>query len=137
MVALVAFLGLRQGASQEYDDLPATTTAAPPDNMPVEASQEEPVATGSSIADLQLALDAAIEMRQAAERKLLDSERDVEELEAYLDEIEARGEDPVDYADEGMEKFQPAFFAWQDAMQELEQAELIEAEARRALSERR
>ena len=58
------------------------------------------------------------------------SERDVEELERFIEELEARGEDPVDHAEEGMERFMPAFEAYEAAIDRLEQAEEEEAIAR-------
>ncbi len=58
------------------------------------------------------------------------SERDVEELERFIEELEARGEDPVDHADEGMERFMPAFEAYEVAIGRLERAEEEEAIAR-------
>ena len=52
-----------------------------------------------------------------------------------MQEIEARGEDPADYADEGLERFQPAFYAYQDAFERLELAETMRASARAELDQ--
>lgn len=111
-----------------------------PDSDAVDGKRVTPdiaalTAVQQRIADLKLALQASIEMRYAAEARLAESERAVEELEKFVEEIEARGEDPVDYADQGLEKLQPAFFAYQDAFAEFEQAERIEQAARDALTE--
>ncbi len=89
------------------------------------------------IADLEASLEAAIEVREAAEAELDMSETDVAELEKFVDEIEARGDDPVDYADEGLEKFQPAFYRYQEAFAVFEQAELLEQGTRDALNDAR
>ena len=65
-----------------------------------------------------------------AQAAMLKSERDVEELERFIEELEARGEDPVDHAEEGMERFMPAFEAYEIAIDRLEGAEEEEAIAR-------
>ncbi|MEM7764901.1 MAG: hypothetical protein AAF290_12620 [Pseudomonadota bacterium] len=124
--------------SAATEQAPAATNPNPnpkPLSAENDASTSAPADTvDMSVDQLELALAAAIEMREQAEAALADSEQAVEELEAYVAEIEARGEDPADYAEEGMKRFQPAFFAYQDAISELEQAELIESEARKALA---
>ncbi|MEO0346069.1 MAG: hypothetical protein AAF229_07395 [Pseudomonadota bacterium] len=101
--------------------------------------REAPAADGPtySIAELEQSLQLAIERREEAERVLDDSERDVEKLEAFVAEIRARGEDPADYADEGLEQFQPAFMRYQRAFAVFEEAELVEQAAREALAEAR
>ncbi|MEN7341296.1 MAG: hypothetical protein AAAFM81_00080 [Pseudomonadota bacterium] len=133
--AVIIIIAVRQSPNGASSEAPTPPADSPNSVALLAGDGDDSVPATSDLDDLESALAAAIEMREAAERKLEESERDVEALEAYLDEIEARGEDPVDYADEGIEKFQPAFFAWQDAMQEFEQAEIMEAEARRALAE--
>ena len=72
------------------------------------------------VADAKLALQAVEAERQNVEALLEQAERDVTELERFVDDIEARGEDPADYADEGLEIFQPAFYAYQDAIDQLD-----------------
>ena len=90
-----------------------------------------------SIAELEQALQLATERREQAEQVLDESERDVERLEAFVAEIRARGEDPADYADEGLEQFQPAFMRYQRAFAVFEEAELVEQAAQDALAEAR
>ena len=110
------------------DGAPGTTTPT------VEA---EPVAVRTArqrVADAEVALQTAIAQRKAAEAQLDAAEREVKELESWIDEIEARGDDPVDYADEGLEKLQPAFFAFQDASQRFELAESMEVTATEELA---
>ncbi len=86
------------------------------------------------VADAELALEMAAAQRKSAEADIAIAEREVEELEQWVAEIEARGEDPVDYADEGLEKLQPAFFAYQDAVQRFELAEAMEITATEELA---
>jgi len=81
------------------------------------------------VADAELALRAAVAERKAAEAEISKAERDVVELERWIEDIEERGEDPVDYADEGLEKLQPAFFAYQQAFDRFELAETMESAA--------
>ncbi|WP_405220808.1 hypothetical protein [Lentisalinibacter sediminis] len=88
-----------------------------------------------TVRDLELALGAAVEERKRAEALLEQSEQDVEDLERFIEEIEQRGEDPVDYAEQGLEMFQPAFYAYQEAFSRLEQAEASEAALREELAE--
>ena len=76
--------------------------------------------------DATLALQQAVAARKIAEAELQQTERSVEELESFIETIEARGEDPVDYADEGLAMFQPAFNAYMDAFHRLELAETME-----------
>lgn len=103
------------------------------------ASTATDTASGAtySIAELEQSLQLAIERREQAELVLDESERDVERLEAFVAEIRARGEDPADYADEGLEQFQPAFMRYQRAFAVFEEAELVEQAAREALAEAR
>lgn len=85
--------------------------------------------------DAALALQSAVAGRKSAEMEMQEAERSVEELERFIEEIEARGEDPADYADEGLAKFQPAFYAYQDAFDRLELAENMEQTAAKELAE--
>lgn len=117
---------------------PPPATEAPAATQEVEP-RAAPAADGTaySIAELEQSLQLAIERREEAERVLDESERDVEKLEAFVAEIRARGEDPADYADEGLEQFQPAFMRYQNAFAVFEEAELVEQAAREALAEAR
>ncbi|MEL6199514.1 MAG: hypothetical protein AAFR09_04820 [Pseudomonadota bacterium] len=122
---------------------PASTQAEPsgeasePAELP--ASPDAGTVSGAtySIAELEQALQLATERREQAEQVLDESERDVERLEAFVAEIRARGEDPADYADEGLEQFQPAFMRYQRAFAVFEEAELVEQAARDTLAEAR
>ncbi len=86
------------------------------------------------IEDATLALQVVVAERKSAEAELQQAERDVAALERFIEEIEKRGEDPVDYADEGLAKFQPAFYAYQDAFDRLELAETMEQVAAEELA---
>ena len=121
-------------------DAPGTVPAPLPDvelTAPEALEAESIEAMERRIADLQLALEAAINERKRAEADLQQSERDVSDLERFVEEIEERGEDPADYAEEGLEKFQPAFDRYQQSFNRLEQAEIMEETARDALDRAR
>ncbi len=119
---------------------PPEPTAAPVNAKPVEAvpgQVSEPATISAArqrVTNAELALQTAVAQRKAAEADINIAEREVEELERWVAEIEARGEDPVDYADEGLEKLQPAFFAYQDAAERLELAEAMEITATEELA---
>jgi len=119
----------------------APPSAAAPGGTPAGAERREAPQTAQELAtarqtlrDLELALGAAVEERKRAEALLEQSEQDVEDLERFIEQIEERGEDPADYADEGLEMFQPAFYAYQEAFSRLEQAEASEAALREELA---
>jgi Rad3-related DNA helicase len=76
--------------------------------------------------DLKLALQSVVTERENLEGQLQQAEREVTRLERFVEEIEERGEDPVDYADQGLAMFQPAFDAYQSAFDRLELAESLE-----------
>ena len=113
---------------------------APADEKPdgaLSSEEAEPDAVRAArqrVADAELALQLSTAQRKAAEIDIQTAEREVEELERWVAEIEARGEDPVDYADEGLEKLQPAFFAYQDASERFELAEEMEVTATEELA---
>lgn len=140
LVAFIAgagwwFLHDKSGAPQDHEDSPAA--AVSPGNEQLDNNSPAPGSDDSNeidtarqrIADATLALQAAIAQRKAAEADLQTAEQEVEALERWIAEIEARGEDPVDYADEGLAKLQPAFYAYEDAFDRLELAEAMEAAA--------
>ena len=112
---------------------PAGTPSASEQDEAPPAAQELATAR-QTVRDLELALGAAVEERKRAEALLEQSEQDVEDLERFIEQIEERGEDPADYAEEGLEMFQPAFYAYQEAFSRLEQAEASEAALREELA---
>ncbi len=115
---------------------PAAPAGTPASAAQAEAppTAQEPATVEQTVRDLELALGAAVEERKRAEALLEQSEQDVEDLERFIEQIEERGEDPADYADEGLELFQPAFYAYQDAFSRLEQAQASEAALREELA---
>lgn len=116
---------------------PAAAPAAAPSSVgPGEAPRaaQELATAQQAVRDLELALGAAVEERKRAEALLEQSEQDVEALERFIEQIEERGDNPADYAEEGLERFQPAFYAYQEAFSRLEQAEASEAALREELS---
>ncbi|MEO1595576.1 MAG: hypothetical protein AAFS02_10075 [Pseudomonadota bacterium] len=137
--AIVALWASRQPA-QDTAQAPVSSLEPAPGLLPAgDAAPAEAAVTGTSqrVADLEQALQLAIERRQRAEQQLEASEKDVERLEAFVDDIVARGEDPADYAEEGLKQFQPAFMRYEQAFASLEEAELVEQAARDALAEAR
>jgi hypothetical protein len=98
-----------------------------------ESSGDVPGARDRALAQLRADLDIALADLAEAEAALADSEREVQELEAFVAEIRARGEDPADYSGEGMARFQPAFFRYQDAAAAYGAAEQAVRDAREAL----
>ena len=95
-----------------------------------DGNQSEQVrAARQRVADAKLALQSAVDARESAEAEMQKAEVEIDELERWVAEIEERGEDPVDYADEGLARLQPAFFAYQDAFDRFELAETMEVEA--------
>lgn len=91
----------------------------------------------AAIAELENSLTISTEVRQLAAAELEKTEVALEELEQYVEDIEARGEDPSDFADEGLEKFQPAFYQYEERLAVLEQAEQMEQAVAEALQEAR
>ena len=141
LAAGVALLLLRDGPSTQptvdtvTDSAPAPTSDESGLASPAAVTEPATVlAARQRVADAELALEMAVAQRKAAEVEIEKAEREVEELERWVAEIEARGDDPVDYADEGLEKLQPAFFAYQDASQRFELAEEMEVTATEELA---
>lgn len=99
-----------------------------------DSQSEQLRAARQRVADATLAVQAAADARKAAELEMQRAEVEVAELERWVAGIEERGEDPVDYADEGLARLQPAFFAYQDAFDRFELAEAMEAEASEELA---
>ena len=141
-VAAVYFLG-RSPSPEATPEPPAADAADAPVALPPATTRPEDLEAESieamrqRVADLELALQTATDMRNEAEAALDASEREVEELEAYVEEMEASGKDPVDFADETMALFQPAFFRFEDASAAYERAELLEQAARDELAKAR
>ena len=62
-----------------------------------------------------------------AESLIAQSERDLADLERFVEELEEQGEDPADHADEGLQRFMPAFEAYELADEAVKRAEAAEA----------
>ena len=140
VLALIAGAGwwiLQDKAATEQQRDGATAPAVSPGagtadadlRQPGSSESDEVLAARQRIADATLALEAATLQRKAAEVDMQAAERELEELERWIADIEERGEDPVDYAEEGLARLQPAFFAYEDAFERFELAESMEAEA--------
>jgi hypothetical protein len=106
---------------------PTAQTAPSPDSRPLLQAEQR-------VRDLEATLALAQERLREAERGLAASETEVEELEQMIDAIKARGEDPADYSDLAMERFQPAFFRFQDAQAAHDNALRLRREAESALA---
>ncbi len=78
-------------------------------------------------ADLEKELAVAVQQRETAEEALRLVELEVGALEKILDDIEVRGENPVDAQDETLDAFQKLFADYQDAIKDFENAEREEA----------
>lgn len=123
----------RPGASQVSSSPASSATAAS-----VSAGGDESAEIEQQkliISELTRSLAAAIAAREQAEANLEQSEVAVAELEKYVEAIEARGEDPADYADEGLAMFQPAFYEYEESFALLKKAESMEQSVREALAE--
>ncbi|MFK8048053.1 MAG: hypothetical protein AB8B81_06455 [Halioglobus sp.] len=84
--------------------------------------------------DLTVALEEVVAERSSAEILLQEAEQDIASLERFIEEIEERGEDPMDYAEEGLAMFHPAANAYQDALDQLQLAQSKEKSAAMALA---
>lgn len=121
------------GSTQQDEKEPQVQTPARGTNDRVSPSSID--AARQRIEDASSALQSIIAQRKSAEMAMQEAERQVEELERFIEDIEARGEDPADYANEGLARFQPAFYAYQDAFDKLELAETMERAAAEELAE--
>lgn len=135
-IFIVIFWGNRAPRPAETPTEPSDATTDVASQAP-DVSNAEAASPVSDIAALEQALQIAVEWREQAEQQLDASERDVERLEAFVEEIRARGEDPADFADEGLEQFQPAFLRYEQAFAAFEEAERVEQLARARLAEAR
>jgi len=74
-------------------------------------------------------LDALAE----AEAALVESEREIEALEQYIADLEARGEDPAKHAFDAMERVNPVIDQFEPRARAVQEAEANEAAARQLL----
>lgn len=75
------------------------------------------------------ALERAQAAKANAERELERLDEELEQVEAYIAELEASGLNPVDYSEEGMEKMQPILAAYLDVEVKLAAADAAIEEA--------
>ncbi len=101
---------------------------------PADSPESMSVEPGLALDQAVAAFDAAQARHVATESAVDDalvslavSERALEDLERFVEDLESRGEDPAEHAEEGMKRFNPAFEAYERAMNELENAESDEA----------
>ena len=142
LVALAAALWLYPRSTERDPTVerPAERQAVPAEASPsVSGGDAAPAvdrltSARQAVRDLELALGAAVEERKRAEALLEQSEQEVEDLERFIERIEERGEDPADYAEEGLQMFRPAFYGYREAFSRLEQAEASEAALREELA---
>ena len=113
----------KQSDSAEAEAVIDPVTAEPVlSNSSIDRQSKEVAVLRQRIQSLEQQLREVGSKRRSAEAALVQAEYDVAELERYLEEIKTRGEEPSDYADEGVERFLPAFEAYQNAYEEREAA---------------
>ncbi|MEM7277530.1 MAG: hypothetical protein AAF385_05335 [Pseudomonadota bacterium] len=88
----------------------------------------------SELSPIQLGLRAALIEKRDALEQFEAAEQALAQLEEYVSALEKRGEDPADYAEEGLEQFRPAYSDFENAQQRLELAESIIEDLRPQLS---
>lgn len=113
----------KQSDSAEAEAVIDPVTAEPVlSNSSIDRQSKEVAVLRQRIQSLEQQLREVGSKRRSAEAALVQAEYDVAELERYLEVIKTRGEEPSDYADEGVERFLPAFEAYQNAYEEREAA---------------
>ncbi|MFK7898222.1 MAG: hypothetical protein AB8G23_20485 [Myxococcota bacterium] len=70
---------------------------------------------------------------EASESSLNEVEREIDAVERFIEDLEERGDDPADFAEEGMAKLRPAIERFEARLEVVEQDEQREAEARSRL----
>lgn len=83
----------------------------------------KPQAEDSSLEELKAELASTVLEREEIEEALRVVELKVGALEAQLDNIELRGDNPADVQDETLDSFQAIFAEYQDAINALEEIE--------------
>ena len=83
-----------------------------------------------SISDAEAALDRARRVVQTTQDKYDRIELEVDSMNLYIADMEARGESPLEHQDEIMDRFQPLLAEYLDA--EVQMNEALEAEERAA-----
>ncbi len=88
----------------------------------------------NKLSPVQLGLRAALIEKRDALEQFEAAEQALAQLEEYVSDLERRGEDPADYAEEGLEQFRPAYSNFENAQQRLQLAEAIIEDLRPQLS---
>lgn len=88
------------------------------------ASEDAPMigAGMASIADAKIALEQAHEAVQTAQDEYDRIELEVDGMNVYIADMEARGESPLEHQDEIMDRFQPVLAEYLDAEVRMEEA---------------
>lgn len=110
----------------------ADATAVRPsirDEAPASAVTDRAEATLASTRSEHQRAQAAL---VGAEADLASLELELEAVERFVEQIEARGDDPARHAFEGMERLDPLIEQLDEKMRAIEEAESQEREARRA-----
>lgn len=124
------------GSSESDSTSTAPTSVAPVDQQTdAQSESTSSSAPANRVVELEQALALAVSRREEAQAALDALEPEVAALEAKIEEIEARGEDPADYPEIAMDEFRPSFFRYQDAAAALEEAEQVEQLIRQELSQ--
>jgi chromosome segregation ATPase len=102
---------------------PSSLSEAPP-ALPEETTEApRPEAETSSLLELEAELVSTVLKREEIEEALRVVELKIGALEAQLDDIELRGDNPADVQDETLGSFQAIFAEYQDAINALEEIE--------------
>ena len=80
------------------------------------------------------ARESAVAELAAAEAEREEREREVERLEQFIADLKARGEDPVEHAEDGLALFKPAFENYQATALRIERAQATLQAAEAGLS---
>lgn len=106
------------------DQLTPSSLSETPAVLPEETTEApKPQAEPSSLLELEAELASTVLKREEIEETLRVVELKVGALEAQLDDIELRGDNPADVQDETLGSFQAIFAEYQDAINALEEIE--------------
>ncbi len=130
-ILLVTYWVQRE-APAKHDSLTVESLKRPPAETSLTGS--EITLEVDNLSPAQLGLRAALIEQREAQEQLKSAEQALARLEEFVTDLERRGEDPADYAEEGLDQFRPAYSNFENARQRLELAESIIEDLRPQLS---
>ncbi len=124
--------------------VPSTPAGSPAEGHPtsvvVPSGQRESQPSPSSIEEAEAAVQrarddhrAALAVFEDAKDKLADIEHELAAVEGFIEDIKARGEDPTDFAFEGVERLNPVIDRFDERVAGVEAAEQRSNETARVL----